>query len=235
MSVVEIAERIGVTEKRMRALVKEILARRMPAAPEDFAALQVSRLNEALLVAYGAMSAENLQAVALVVRIVRELDRYHGFVAAGRRARRDPGRSKPEVGSRSRSRRRRRRQRRERTSAGPPALAGRGAGAPPHPPRAANGGGPGRRGAFAAPGRPVDRPEMAPQALEKMESAPDKSALPHAFEAAPPAAEPARSVQADGLEAGPPNDALPPAAEPPQCDPRARSVRRRRANGAASG
>ena len=65
----------------------------------------------------------------------------------------------------------------------------------------------------------VDRPEMAPQALEKMESAPDKSALPHAFEAAPPAAEPARSVPADALEAGPPNDALPPAAESPLCDP----------------
>ena len=79
--VVEIAGRIGVTEKRMRALVKEILARRMPAAPEDYAALQASRLNEALLVAYGAMSAENLKAVALVVRIVRELDRYHGFAA----------------------------------------------------------------------------------------------------------------------------------------------------------
>ena len=89
VSVSEIAQRIGVTEKRMRALVNEILARRMPAAPEDFAALQVSRLNEALMVAYGAMSAENLRAVALVVRIVRELDRYHGF-AAGRRSRRDP-------------------------------------------------------------------------------------------------------------------------------------------------
>ena len=31
----------------------------MPAAPEDYAALQVSRLNEALLVAYGAMSDQN--------------------------------------------------------------------------------------------------------------------------------------------------------------------------------
>jgi transposase-like protein len=89
VSVAEIAGRIGVTEKRMRALVKEILARRMPAAPEDFAALQASRLNEALMVAYGAMSAENLKAVALVVRIVRELDRYHGFFPAERRSSRD--------------------------------------------------------------------------------------------------------------------------------------------------
>ena len=99
VSVAGIAQRIGVTEKRMRALVKEILARRMPAAPEDFAALQVSRLNEALLVAYSAMSAENLRAVGLVVRIVRELDRYHGFVAFGRgpaasRAPRTPSRKK---------------------------------------------------------------------------------------------------------------------------------------------
>ena len=90
LSVAEIAQRIGVTEKRARALVKEILAHRMPAAPEDFAALQVSRLNEALLIAYGAMSPENLRAVGLVVKIVRELDRYHGFAAAGRRPRRDP-------------------------------------------------------------------------------------------------------------------------------------------------
>ena len=86
VSPAEMAQRVGVTVKHMRALVKEILARRMAAAREDFAALQASRLNEALLVAYGAMSAENLQAVALVVRIVRALDRRHGFVAAGRRA-----------------------------------------------------------------------------------------------------------------------------------------------------
>ena len=90
VSIAEIAGRIGVTEKRMRALVKEILARRMPAPPAEYAAVQVSRLNEALLVAYSAMSPENLRAVALVVRIVRELDRYHGFAAPGQHARREP-------------------------------------------------------------------------------------------------------------------------------------------------
>ena len=45
-------------------------------------AIQVSRLNEALLVAFSAMSPTNLKAVDQVVKIVRELDRYHGFVAA---------------------------------------------------------------------------------------------------------------------------------------------------------
>ena len=43
----------------------------------------MSRLNEALLVAYSAMSPTNLKAVDQVVKIVRELDRYHGFAAAG--------------------------------------------------------------------------------------------------------------------------------------------------------
>ncbi len=59
--VVEIAAQEGVTEKRMRALVREILARRMPEAPAEYAALQASRLNEALLVAYSAMSGTNLR------------------------------------------------------------------------------------------------------------------------------------------------------------------------------
>ena len=82
-SIAEIASREGVTLKRMRALVQEILARRMPQPPAEFLAVQVSRLSEALLVSYSAMSGANLKAVDRVVKIVRELDRYHGFAAAG--------------------------------------------------------------------------------------------------------------------------------------------------------
>jgi DNA-binding CsgD family transcriptional regulator len=78
-SVAEIADRNGVSERAMRKSIRTLLARRAPAPPAEFLALQVSRLNEALLVAYGAMSAENLEAVDRVVKIVRELDRYHGF------------------------------------------------------------------------------------------------------------------------------------------------------------
>jgi DNA-binding CsgD family transcriptional regulator len=84
VSVVEIAERENVSEKRMRALVRDVLARRMPEPPAQFLAMQVNRLNEALRLSFGAMSGANLQAVDRVVRIVRELDRYHGFVAAER-------------------------------------------------------------------------------------------------------------------------------------------------------
>ena len=56
VSVAEIAARIGVGEKRMRAVIRDIFARRMPHPPGEFVAIQVSRLNEALLVAFSAMS-----------------------------------------------------------------------------------------------------------------------------------------------------------------------------------
>ncbi len=99
MSVAEIAAQVGVGEKRMRAVIKEILARRMPHPPEQFVAIQLSRLNEALLVAYSAMSLTNLKAVDQVVKIVRELDRYGGAFAA-EWAR--PEASRAEPGKRSR-------------------------------------------------------------------------------------------------------------------------------------
>ena len=67
----------------MRKYVRGLLARRAPEPPAEFMALQVSRLNEALFVSYNAMSGANLEAVDRVVKIVRELDRYHGFTAAG--------------------------------------------------------------------------------------------------------------------------------------------------------
>ena len=82
VSVAEIAARVGVGEKRMRAVIREILARRMPHPPEEFVAIQVGRLNEALLVAFSAMAPTNLKAVDQVVKIVRELDRYGGAFAA---------------------------------------------------------------------------------------------------------------------------------------------------------
>jgi hypothetical protein len=83
VAVAEIAAREGLTLKRMRNRVQEILVKRMPQPPAEFLALQVSRLNEALLVSYSAMhtsaAGTNFEAVDRVVRIVRELDRYHGF------------------------------------------------------------------------------------------------------------------------------------------------------------
>jgi hypothetical protein len=79
VSIPEIAARQGLTERRIRQRVQEILAKRAPRSPTEFVALQVSRLSEALLVAYSAMGNQNLEAVDRVVKIVRELDRYHGL------------------------------------------------------------------------------------------------------------------------------------------------------------
>jgi DNA-binding CsgD family transcriptional regulator len=87
VAIAEIAAREGLSPKRMRNLVREILARRMPQPPAEFLALQVSRLIEALIVSYSAMhnseSGANFEAVDRVVKIVRELDRYHGFAPRG--------------------------------------------------------------------------------------------------------------------------------------------------------
>ncbi len=80
----------------MRALIKETMARRMPHPPAEFVAIQMGRLNEALLIAYSAMSPTNLKAVDRVVKIVRELDRYGGAFAAEWRCPDAPGLDAPD-------------------------------------------------------------------------------------------------------------------------------------------
>ena len=88
VSVADTAAQIGIGEKPKRAVIRAPrtkirgLARRMPRPPEAFVAIQVSRLNEALLMAYNAMSPTNLKAVHEVVKIVRELDCFGGAFAA---------------------------------------------------------------------------------------------------------------------------------------------------------
>ena len=104
VSAAEIAAREGLSLKRAHNLVREILAQRMPAPPAKFVALQVSRLSEALLVSYSAMHSSttgaNFEAIDRVIRIVRELDRYHGFALAVRpREESQPRRLPPPVES----------------------------------------------------------------------------------------------------------------------------------------
>ncbi len=82
VAIPEIARRLGMTESAAHATLCDVLARSMPESPEEFAAIQTSRLNEALLVAYSAMGEMNLKAVDRVVRIVRALDRYAAVLAA---------------------------------------------------------------------------------------------------------------------------------------------------------
>ncbi len=85
LSVADIAAQLDVSEKRMRAIIREILASRMPAPPEEYVAIQVSRLNEALILAHSARTELALKKVDRVLRIARELDFDHGFGAAKRR------------------------------------------------------------------------------------------------------------------------------------------------------
>src|SRR5271167_4930219 len=100
MSVTELAARQGVTLRRMQILVREILTRRAPSPPAEYLALQVNRLNEAMIVAYGSMAGGNLKAVDRVVRIVSEMDRYHGYFRGARERRAIGAQARP-AGSRT--------------------------------------------------------------------------------------------------------------------------------------
>ncbi len=82
----EIALREGLSPRRMRELVRQMLERREVDPPAGFVQLQIGRLSDAMMVAHAAMMGGNMQALDRVLRIVGELDRYHGFA----RARPDP-------------------------------------------------------------------------------------------------------------------------------------------------
>jgi len=79
MTTVDIAKREGLSARRVRELTAEIFSRRRDAPPQSFLELQITRLNEAMIVSYAAMGGGNLKAVDRVLRIVREFDRYYGF------------------------------------------------------------------------------------------------------------------------------------------------------------
>jgi hypothetical protein len=78
MSVSHIAMQEGVSIRRMREVVQEILAARKADPAAGFAQLQMARLSDAMMVAHTSMMGGNLQAVDRVVKLVHELERYHG-------------------------------------------------------------------------------------------------------------------------------------------------------------
>jgi hypothetical protein len=81
VTIEEIAASEGISVQWARERKAAILAKRVVDPPHDFVQLQIRRLSEAMLVAYSAMSNGNLHAVDHVLKIVRELDRHHGFGA----------------------------------------------------------------------------------------------------------------------------------------------------------
>jgi hypothetical protein len=75
----EIAASEGISVKWARERKAAILASRVIDTPHEFIKLQIRRLSEAMLVSYSAMSNGDPKAVDKVIKVVRELDRYHGF------------------------------------------------------------------------------------------------------------------------------------------------------------
>ncbi len=81
VSVATLAREEGLSVRRMRELIQQIIARREADPPAGFVQLQIARLTDAMLISHGAMMAGDMRSVDRVVKIVRELDRYHGFGA----------------------------------------------------------------------------------------------------------------------------------------------------------
>jgi hypothetical protein len=79
VSIEEIAASEGISVQWARERKAVILAERAIDPPHEFVQLQIRRLSEAMLVAYSSMSAGNVKAVDQVIKVVRELDRYHGI------------------------------------------------------------------------------------------------------------------------------------------------------------
>ena len=75
----EIAASEGISVKWARERKAAVLASRVIDTPHEFIKLQIRRLSEAMLVSYSAMSLGDLKAVDKVIKVARELDRYHGF------------------------------------------------------------------------------------------------------------------------------------------------------------
>ena len=80
--IAEIALQEGLSVRRAREVVQEILERREVDPPAGFAQLQIGRLSDAMMVAYAAMMDGDMHALDRVLRIVGELDRYHGLGGA---------------------------------------------------------------------------------------------------------------------------------------------------------
>ncbi len=77
-SVEQIAAHVKKSPSAVRRAVSQALAKRRLDAPEDYARLQVARLTKALRCADVSLEEGDLKAIAPFVKVVRELNLYHG-------------------------------------------------------------------------------------------------------------------------------------------------------------
>ena len=77
-SIEQIASHVGKSPSAVRRAVGQALAKRRLDAPEDYARLQVARLTKALRGADVSLEEGDLKAIAPFLKVVRELNLYHG-------------------------------------------------------------------------------------------------------------------------------------------------------------
>ncbi len=65
--------------RRVRQIIAETLDKREIDPPATYVKIQIARLNDAMAVAHVKMIEGDLQAIDRIVKLVGELDRYHGF------------------------------------------------------------------------------------------------------------------------------------------------------------
>ncbi|HEY3622328.1 MAG TPA: hypothetical protein VGL12_08010 [Roseiarcus sp.] len=76
------AERL--TRKRTESILRQELRNRWVAPAEDFARLQIARLEQMILKLLDRLQNGDLEAIDRALKIVDRLDRYHGFTKAKR-------------------------------------------------------------------------------------------------------------------------------------------------------
>ena len=79
LTVAHIARVEGLSVRRIRRIIQEMLASREIDPAAGFVQLQIARLSEAMIVARTMMMEGDLQAMDRLIRLTGELDRYHGF------------------------------------------------------------------------------------------------------------------------------------------------------------
>jgi hypothetical protein len=84
LGVDEIAATEWLTPKRTESILRQELRNRWVAPAEDFARLQIARLEQMILKLLERLQNGDLKAIDRALKIVDRLDRYHGFTKAKR-------------------------------------------------------------------------------------------------------------------------------------------------------
>ena len=79
LSVAHIARVENLTVRRVRQIIAGMLDAREVDPPAGFVQLQIARLREAMIVTHTMMMEGDLQALDRMIKLIGELDRYHGF------------------------------------------------------------------------------------------------------------------------------------------------------------